>query len=457
VTFARRLERLQASTARTPARSVPGATAGAPPSEAPLGEARPAEVPPSGVVPASALSPGARQRVEQLRQQLQALLAGDRPLPSQRVPRAAPAPAAAAGRARMTLDQLPFVRRDTRTGPLWQRQEALTGSHRIGSVPLERLTAAEPTVLAELALDPRVAGAAPSGWLFLDTETTGLAGAGTLAFLVGMASLDQREGATLEQLLLREPGQERPLLERVLERFHAASLIISFNGKAFDRPLLEGRLVLNRMPRLPERPHLDLLHVARRLHRERLGRCTLKRLESDVLGFDRGPDIEGSEVAAIYGHFLRSEDAAGISAVVAHNLWDVASMLGLVGLYGQRLPPLAGPDLAGLARTLLRAGALQEAERAAQAACDGGGGVDALRVRAELAKARGDALAAIRDLERVCAEVDDPAGRLELAKLYEHRMRHPARALEWLERGTTESEIDDARRRARLARKLSLC
>jgi hypothetical protein len=357
----------------------------------------------------------------------------------------------------MTLAQLPFVCRETRAGPLWQRNETLTGGHRIGTVPLERLAAADPAVLAELALDPRVAGAAPSGWLFLDTETTGLAGAGTLAFLVGMASLDQRRGAELEQLLLREPGQERPLLERVLERFHEATLIISFNGKAFDRPLLEGRLVMNRLPRLPERPHLDLLHVARRLHRDRLGRCSLKRLESRVLGFDRGPDIEGSEVAAIYAHFLRSEDAAGISAVVAHNLWDVASMLALVGLYGQRLPPLAGQDLAGLARTLLRAGALQEAERTAQAACEGGGGVDALRVRAELAKVRGDSLAAIRDLELVCLEVDDPAGRLELAKLYEHRMRHPARALEWLERGTTESEIDDARRRARLARKLSLC
>ncbi|MEY4546003.1 MAG: hypothetical protein RL685_2198 [Pseudomonadota bacterium] len=429
MTLARRLARLQAMPAR-------GVTATAPPA---LQES-----------PAT-LSVDARQRVEQLRQQLQTLFAGERPLS------AASAPAAVRGRPRMSLAQLPFVRRETRAGPLWQRNETLTGGHRIGTVPLERLAAADPAVLAELALDPRVAGAAPSGWLFLDTETTGLSGAGTLAFLVGMAGLDGRRGAELEQLLLREPGQERPLLERVLERFHAATLIISFNGKAFDRPLLEGRLVMNRLPRLPERPHLDLLHVARRLHRERLGRCTLKRLESRVLGFDRGPDIEGSEVAAIYGHFLRSEDAAGISAVVAHNLWDVASMLALVGLYGQRLPPLAGQDLAGLARTLLRAGALQEAERTAQAACEGGGGVDALRVRAELAKVRGDSLAAIRDLELVCLEVDDPAGRLELAKLYEHRMRHPARALEWLERGTTESEIDDARRRARLARKLSLC
>jgi hypothetical protein len=215
-------------------------------------------------------------------------------------------------------------------------------------------------------------------------------------------------------------------------------------------------MIMNRLPRLPERPHLDLLHVARRLHRERLGRCNLKRLESLVLGFERGPDLDGSQVAAVYGHFLRSGDPAGVAAVVAHNLWDVVSMLGLVGLYGQRSPALPGLDLAGLARTLRRAGATREAERAAEAACAGGGGIDALRIRAELAKARGDSLGAIRDLEQVCAEIDDPAGRLELAKLYEHQLQRPARALEWLAQGTSESPDADARRRARLARKLRL-
>ena len=391
-------------------------------------------------------SPG----LEGLRRQLQALLERNEPLQARPAPDPGP-------RRRAAWERLPFVARDTPFGPFWQRLERLTGSHRVGSVALEQLGLADPRVLAELALDPSIAGSSPSSWLFLDTETTGLGGAGTLAFLVGMGSLDADGGAVLEQLVLREPGQERPLLERVAERFHAASLIVSFNGKAFDRPLLEGRYVMNRLPPLPRRPHLDLLHVARRLHRERLGSCSLKRLERDVLGFERGPDLDGSEVAAVYGHFLRSADTAGMAAVVAHNLWDVASMLALVGLYGQRLPPLAGVDLASLARTLHRAGAAREAERTADAACQSGGGVDALRVRAQIAKARGDAASATRDLELVCAEVDDPAGRLELAKLYEHQLRSPARALEWLGRGTTESEDAHARRRARLARKLGLC
>ena len=407
--------------------------------------------------PAPARRDGSRAQLEELREQLQGLLAHIELRRPPNSPPNSPPKTAPASRPRRGLEQLPFVRRETPAGPLWQRIERLTGAHRVGSVALDRLGAADAAVLAELALDSSIAGSARATWLFLDTETTGFAGAGTLAFLIGMASWDPEQGALLEQLLLFEPDGERALLERVAERFAAASLIISFNGKAFDRPLLEGRMIMNRLPRLAERPHLDLLHVARRLHRERLGRCNLKRLESQVLGFERGPDLDGSEVAAVYGHFLRSADPSGIAAVVAHNLWDVVSMLGLVGLYGQRSPALAGSDLAGLARTLRRAGATREAERAAEAACAGGGGIDALRIRAQLAKARGDSLGAIRDLEQVCAEIDDPAGRLELAKLYEHRLQHPARALEWLARGTTESPDEDARRRARLARKLRLC
>jgi uncharacterized protein YprB with RNaseH-like and TPR domain len=428
MTFSRRLARLEA-TAVVPASSPP-TVASAPVAAAP-GSARP--------------------QLAELREQLQALLTrGDVALGQ--------APRVGSQRARQRqLQQLPFVRKEQPGGPLWQRTECLTGAHRIGHIRLDQLERAQPAVLAELALDASVALSAPESWLFLDTETTGLAGAGTLAFLVGMASWDPAQGALLEQLLLFEPGHERALLERVQERFHTASLIISFNGKSFDQPLLDGRMLMHRLPRLPRRPHLDLLHVARRLHRDRLGRCNLKRLESQVLGFERGPDIDGAQVAAVYSHFLRSAETSGINAVVAHNLWDVQSMLGLVGLYGQRSPALHGEDLAGLARTLRRAGATGEAERAAQAACERGGGIDALRIRAELAKARGDALAAIRDLEQLCAEVDDPAGRLELAKLYEHRLGRPARALEWLAQGTTESDEADARRRARLARKLQLC
>ena len=408
---------------------------------------------PSGEAPASVSAPtlddptSIRQRaLDELRQQMRALLQRDGARAS-----AEPAPPRA---PRVAVESLPFSARHTRGGPLWQRLERRPASERVGRAALAAAADADPGVLAQLALDPALAASAPGSWLFLDTETTGLGGAGTLVFLVGMAAIEPTGEVTIEQLLLVEPSAEQPMLERIAERVAAASLIVSFNGKAFDRPMLDGRAVLNRLPSLPRRPHLDLLHVGRRLHRQRLGCCTLKRLELEVLGFDRGDDIDGSEVGPIYSHFLRSSDAAGLSAVVAHNYWDVLSMVALVGLYGQRTPALVGEDLAGLARTLKRAGALGHAERVADMACESGGGVEAYRVRAELAKSRGDCTGAVRDLEQLCREADDPRGRLELAKLYEHKLRQPAHALRWLELGTNENFTEQAKRRERLERKL---
>lgn len=422
----RRLERLASA---APGGQAPGST----------------PAPASGIfaVPPPATADAARQRsLDELRRQMQALLGrGER---------------AAAGRRSPALpaEALPFLPQPASRGVLWQRLELLQPAHRVGRVALEAAHAADPRVLAELALDPALASSAPESWLFVDTETTGLGGAGTLVFLVGLASIEPSGAVTVEQLLLVEPSDERAMLDRLRERMQNATLLVSFNGKAFDRPMLECRAVLNRLPPLPVRPHFDLLHVGRRLHRQRLGCCTLRRVESEVLGFDRGDDIDGSEVPSIYSHFLRTGDAARLSAVVAHNFADVVSMVALVGLYGQRTPALAGEDLAGLARTLKRAGATRHAERVADIACERGGGVEAYRVRAELAKSRGDCSSAVRDFEQLCREADDPSGRLELAKLYEHKLRQPARALHWLALGTAEDQHAQARRRERLERKL---
>jgi uncharacterized protein len=400
--------------------------------------------PASAVVEREARSLEKQRTLEELRRQMQALLErGERSSV-----RAAPPPPS------LRVESLPFVARPTDSGTLWQRIERLEPTHRVGDVTTRGAAAADPRVLAELALDPSVAATSKGSWLFVDTETTGLGGAGALVFLIGMAAIEPCGTVVVEQLLLVDPSDELAVLERLSERVHAASMLVSFNGKAFDRPMLEGRIVMNRLPALPPRPHFDLLHVGRRLHRRRLGSCTLKTLEREVLGFERGDDIDGSEVGPIYSHFLRSSDATGLAAVVAHNFWDVVSMVALVGLYGQRTPPLLAEDLAGLARTLKRAGATGHAERVADIACERGGGAEAYRVRAELAKSRGDCASAVRDFERLCAHIDDPSGRLELVKLYEHKLREPARALHWLELGTNENTVAQARRRERLERKL---
>jgi uncharacterized protein YprB with RNaseH-like and TPR domain len=350
---------------------------------------------------------------------------------------------------------LPFVGEEREGGVLYRRKLTLPPSHHVGRIPVDAAAAARSELLALLALDATLDGRDLKRALFLDTETTGLGGgSGITAFLVGLARFDADGRLEVEQLLLRSPADEAVLIDVVRERLAECELVVTYNGKAFDLPLLSSRAVMTRRPALPSRPHLDLLHVARRLHRERLGACRLVTLESEVLGFERGPDIEGGEIPARYAHFLRTGDEGALLAVVEHNAWDVASMAALVGLYGEPYDLLHPEDLVGLARTFKRARAFGQAEQAADTALERGAGPLARRVRGDIAKARGDRARALADFEALLDEAPDPAVRLELAKLYEHFVKEPARALGLVEQGTGESEEAVVRRRTRLERKL---
>jgi uncharacterized protein YprB with RNaseH-like and TPR domain len=352
--------------------------------------------------------------------------------------------------------ELPFEREERASGPLFRRHQLLAPSHHVGRMPVDAAASSRPELLGLLALDPRISSADPRRALYFDTETTGLGGgAGVLAFLVGLAWFDDELRLHSEQFLLRSPAEEAPLLEAFAERVEACDMLVSYNGKTFDWPLLNGRMVMNRRPKLPERAHLDLLHVARRLHKRRLGPCRLIGLESEVLGFVRGPDIAGIDIAPRYAHFLRSGDESALEQVVEHNAWDVISMAALVGLYGEPFELLHEQDLVGLARTLKRARAFDEAERAASVALERGAGPEARRAHGEIAKARGDRAQALAHFEAFAAEVDDPLVRLELAKLYEHHVREPISALAWATQGTTETPEHAEKRRARLEKKIS--
>jgi uncharacterized protein YprB with RNaseH-like and TPR domain len=350
--------------------------------------------------------------------------------------------------------ELPFVADTTPSGTVYRRTERLRPSHHVGRIPSDAARLASAEVLALLALDPTLGLTEPARALYLDCESTGLGGAGTVAFLVGLGWFDGGH-LVLEQLLLKSPADERALLEVVSSRMDRASLLVTYNGKTFDRPLLSTRCVMTGLPSLADRPHLDLLHVARRLHRGRLGVCRLVDLESSVLGFERGPDIEGAEVAARYSHFLRSGDEGALRAVVDHNAWDVLTMAALVGLYGEPLPALHDRDLLGLAETYRRAKALDHAEGAAACAEERGVGPEAVRLQARIAKARGDRARALSRFEELARSVDDPDVRLELAKLYEHHVKEPALALRVVESGTSETEAATEHRRRRLQRKLA--
>jgi uncharacterized protein YprB with RNaseH-like and TPR domain len=394
--------------------------------------------PPSLPSPPTALDRA--QVLDDLRARIQAAL-------ERTVPRPAPPP--------VDTVELPFASLETPLGPLHVRTQRLSAAHRTGRAPVASGAEADPGLLALLALDPGLSRCDPRRALFLDTETTGLAGgAGTVAFLVGLAYWDG--GAlVLEQLLVRALGEEAPMLDRVRQRIEAASMLVTFNGKSFDLPLLRTRFVLARSNRPAEPPHLDLLHVARRVHGKRVKQgCRLVALEREILGFERIDDVPSGDVSACYMHFLRTGDARALLGVVEHNAWDVVAMAALVGLYGEPVyGGLAAGDLAGVARTLRRAGALEQAGAIADIAVAREASADALRARAEIAKARGDRQRALSDFEALAASVDDAGIRLELAKLYEHWMRAPGRALEWVARGTGETPEGAQRRKDRLERK----
>ena len=139
--------------------------------------------------------------------------------------------------------------------------------------------------------------------------------------------------------------------------------------------------------------------------------------------------------------------------MVEHNAWDVMSMAALTGLYGEPIEALHAQDLIGLAKTLKRAGALEAADQVADRAVQRGAGPLARFVRGQIAKARGDKNRALADFEGLSEEVDDSRVRLELAKLYEHHVKAPLKALTMVERGTGEQQSLLERRRERLIKK----
>lgn len=167
-------------------------------------------------------------------------------------------------------------------------------------------------------------------WLFLDTETTGLSGGtGTYPFLVGLAWWDGG-GLEIEQLFMREYSEERALLFALRERIAEHPVLVTFNGKSFDWPLLETRYRMTRKISLPTpRAHLDFLHPARHLWRLRLGSVRLSELERHVLGWNRGADLLSGLIPQIYFDYLRGGPPERLVPVLNHNQMDLRGLAAL--------------------------------------------------------------------------------------------------------------------------------
>lgn len=272
--------------------------------------------------------------------------------------------------------------------------------------------------------------------LFLDTETTGLSrGVGTLAFLVGVGFLTEN-GFALEQYLMRDYDEEPFVLAHVLRNLSARSVLVTYNGTTFDMPLLINRLVMNRIQAPEQMPfHIDLLHVARRVYKLRLQRCSLSTLESEVFGIQRVDDLPGAQVPERYFRYLATRDEALLTDILDHNRQDILSMGRLLNeLSDLHLRPLSArhhAEIYSLGRVFERRG---ESGRARQCyrAVNNSQFADLAAVRiAETYRKEKDPQRAAAVYEGLIAAGKGGAhAYIALAKLYEFRLKQPARALE---------------------------
>lgn len=202
--------------------------------------------------------------------------------------------------------------------------------------------------------------------VFLDTETTGLATAsGTLAFLIGTGFFADGR-FVVRQYFIPDFADEGACLRVLHEELSRFTAVVTFNGRAFDLPLLEARYITSRLrPPLFDAIHVDLLPVCRRLFRQRIGGCRLTELENAVLGFFRENDVPGELVPQIYLDYLRSGDAEPLKPVFAHNRHDILAMVVLLAevqavVEGCRRGEGHPIDLFSLARTDEREGRLAD-------------------------------------------------------------------------------------------------
>jgi uncharacterized protein len=297
----------------------------------------------------------------------------------------------------------------------------------------------------------RAALADSSKWLFLDTETTGLAGGtGTYAFLIGLAWWDA--GALqVEQFFMRDFGEEHAILHELAARIAERPVLVTFNGKAFDWPLLENRFTMTRSIPLPRlAAHLDLLHPARALWKFRLGSVRLVELERHVLnasrlGWHRQDDVLAALIPQHYFDYLRGGPAEPLAAVVRHNQMDLRGLAALVGkidalLTSDNDPQVESLDLFGLSRFLQRRGDRQRAHSACSQAIDLGLPKEydgqARRELALLAKRRGEHDKAAALWHQLVKDERNGAHACEqLAVYYERRRKDFQRALEFAQLG----------------------
>jgi uncharacterized protein YprB with RNaseH-like and TPR domain len=315
--------------------------------------------------------------------------------------------------------------------------------------------------------------------LFLDTETSGLAGGtGTYAFLVGLG-FRSAQGFVVQQIFMRDPGQEPAFLAALDEVVHPFDYVVTFNGKGFDIPLLNARHVMNGVTSpFPAMNHIDLLPLARRLWRGRLASRALKDLEFEILHVPRTQDeVPGWMIPDIYFDYLNRGDARPVANVFYHNSMDILSLAALFNVCSDLLfQPLRqknvpGLDLVAVAHLFEELDQIDSAVMVYEESLTRGD----LPLRVYLETLQRYALLYRRQqrweeavgLWEKAAEHGWLDAIIELAKYYEHQAKKYAQAMTWTEEAIAvtgrldlpfwqkKSILEElAHRRARLAKRL---
>ncbi len=330
---------------------------------------------------------------------------------------------------------------ETEFGPAFIVERFIPADELYGEAPLRFPTMMEK--LAAWGADTRLALLSPERFVFLDTETTGVWGSGTMAFLVGLGRFEAG-GFLQTQYFLREPIEERAMLEALNRQIGSQDALVTFNGKSFDLPLLKSRYLTNAFPHpFNSLPHLDLLHLARRLWRDLLPSRALGDLEVNLLKVYRTQqDIPGWMIPQMYIDYLHTGDARPLASVFYHNSMDVLSMAALLSHLAAKLAaPLEEfehhSELYAIGRLYADTGFAEEAIGVFQSTLSMELPADTrYRLVENLAclfRRRGDYEAALQLWEQAATDGHVYA-HVEIAKYYEHRTGDYTVAIQYTQR-----------------------
>ncbi|EQB63411.1 MAG: hypothetical protein RBG1_1C00001G0990 [candidate division Zixibacteria bacterium RBG-1] len=320
-------------------------------------------------------------------------------------------------------------------------------NYRAGKIYLNEILDIEPEIFSQLSLSNPIPNLNLDKTIFLDIETTGLSGgSGTYPFLIGIGFFQDGKFC-LRQFFMPDYSKEKAMLSDLTKLLKDYENLVTFNGKGYDIPILNGRFILQRIkPNFESQSHLDLLFPSRRFWKKRLKNCSLLNLEREILGIERVMDIPGYLIPQVYFDYLKDGKAEQLKLVLEHNRYDILAMVGLLAQLGkilqepEKLEILHSEDWVCLSRHYFYAGDLARARTCGEKAVQKNSRDEIYtEVNLHLGKIY-KKLAEWDKAERLWHNLllENSGFRLEpyleLAKLYEHKLKDFRKAINLVEK-----------------------